>query len=598
MGTPSEDTLRAVEQRADTEFAGRILQSGFAFIPFALALAFTTEVASRLPLVFVLHVTLSVFSYALRWYWVRHGWERYYAERPLFWRRGLFCFILTGTVGWSILVTMAAREFGFETWTGFMLMFYVVGYAAVSMTYLIAHFRFFFWQTIVVLVPLMVSIGFNWNQRAWMVNLALAIFMVFLIREASILASGYRAALQNARRLEEQAAVLEEARRGADTASELKSKFLITMSHQIRTPMNGILGLTRLALDTPLNSEQREYVEGAQTSAESLLGLLNGLLDFSRIEADQVEIRETRFDPRELLAGLELHFAPLARQKGLRFRIVGLDPATPHLLGDAMRIRQVLTNLISNAVKFTHSGSVWLDVRVKTPEQARTTVEFAVGDTGVGIPVDRMRCVFEPFSGAADTSLARQADGLGLGLAISKRLTEAMGGSLDVESAVGRGSLFRLTLTLGTALPDHSLPVAREDFSAELAGLSILVAEDNATNQKLICRLLEKSGCKPKSASTGAQAVEMASSSAFDLILMDIQMPEMDGLTATRRIRERETLKGRETPIIALTANALAGDQKLCLEAGMDAFLAKPIHPEQLYEAIAQVIRARKASTA
>lgn len=395
------------------------------------------------------------------------------------------------------------------------------------------------------------------------------------------------------KRSEEEA---QRAREAAEAASKAKSEFLANMSHEIRTPMNCILGMTELALDGPLSAEQREYLELVKTSTGSLLTIVNDILDFSKVEAGRLELDLASFSLAELLDTTLKHFALRARQKGVKIAY-HIAPETPDkLLGDAGRVRQVLTNLIGNAVKFTEEGSVTVKVRPEIQSESETVLRFEVIDTGIGIPPGKHQAIFEAFA-QADGSATRRYGGTGLGLTISRQIVELMDGRIGVESEPGKGSTFYFSIRLRKLSEAVLQPnpasvedrIAAEPRGARRKPLRILLVEDNPANQKLILYILQKQQYEAVVASNGLEALaalEKAGREAFDMILMDIQMPQMDGLEATAAIRAREDGSRQRIPIIALTAHAMKGDMERCLEAGMDAYLSKPIRRDQLLELI------------
>ncbi len=407
----------------------------------------------------------------------------------------------------------------------------------------------------------------------------------FLTAAASTLAGMIRR-----RRTEEE---LRSARDAAEAASRAKSDFLATMSHEIRTPMNGVMGMLSLLLDTPLGRDQREFAETSLASAQSLMSILNDILDLSKIEAGKIELEPVPFSPAPTLSELVEMFQASARAKGLTLSL-RLDAGIPgRVHNDVTRIRQVVTNLVGNAIKFTTVGAVRVSLGPAGTLQA-PALRVTVADTGIGIAADHLGQVFEKFT-QGDTSTTRRFGGTGLGLAITQQLVHLLGGEVEVESTLGVGTTFRVTIPVvvldwreaQAGVSEERRELRARSLTPSTAALvqpprEVLLVEDNEVNALVALHLLQRAGHHVTHARNGREAVEACRAASFDVILMDCMMPELDGFEATAQIRAMEATGGRRTRIVAMTANAFAQDRERCVSAGMDDYLAKPLDQEAI----------------
>ncbi|MDP4094479.1 MAG: histidine kinase N-terminal 7TM domain-containing protein [Bacillota bacterium] len=398
--------------------------------------------------------------------------------------------------------------------------------------------------------------------------------------------SGYFIVMRDITDLENAMRELEESKQAAEDANKAKSRFLASMSHEIRTPLNGILGMSHLLSSAKLSEEERIYLKSIEYSAGSLLEIINDILDFSKIEAGKMELEEIAFNIKSLMKDVIDTFMYQKNEKGLKLETKIADSIPDYIIGDPVRIRQILINLIGNAFKFTEKGSI--DIRLEKAGEKGNEIllQFSVSDTGIGIPKEKIGNLFESFR-QLDSSTTRKYGGTGLGLAIVDNLISIMNGNIRVESELGEGSKFLFTIPF-KLVKSYQLPAKEkeeENRDLELKG-EILLAEDNRVNQLLTAKLLEKKKLKVDVVENGIRALEKVKEKDYNLIFMDIQMPIMDGFEATEAIREFEKQSGKHIPIIALTANATEGDMDRCFSSGMDDYLSKPLRPEKLYKCL------------
>lgn len=494
----------------------------------------------------------------------------------------------------ALFVPFIYASGGAESWLFFLPVGRVLDrlYQPLRRTLLMAHLA-----PLSFLVAVWATMQFAGAEPAGSVVLAkasflyiLALYAVFVGRESYQYRQRLGGLLRVARglstELEDKNQRLAAHAEAADQFAQLKGEFVANISHEIRTPLVGIIGMTSILDESTLAPPQEECVQIIRTSSDTLLALVNDVLDFSKIDAGRLALEHHPIDLRSTIREAVGAFKAQAADKALELDFE-VQPDLPRgVMGDVTRLRQVLGNLIGNAVKFTESGSVRVHVSGIRTEKGRYDLRFRVRDTGIGISQDRLQDIFEPFT-QADASTTRRFGGTGLGLAISRRLTAAMGGRLQAHSEPGEGCTFTVELPMDIARDYVPTPaMGTQAATADMVGLRVLVVDDNPINRRVAHHMLERLGCAPDMANDGVEAIEALSIADYDVVLMDVLMPRMDGLAASRHIRGST---GAQPWIIAMTANAMKGDREVCLQAGMNDYLTKPVRPVDLRRALAQV---------
>ncbi|MCP5155561.1 MAG: response regulator [Ectothiorhodospiraceae bacterium] len=585
--------FRATEAARHIATRGRV--GGLAYVAIWLVICASTELGEETTLALAATVVLGSvgglrLALALRF-------ERLYPADPQRWRNLYATTVLVLGLVWGTLFAHAMASHPLQ-WASYMMMLTTAGLAAGGAIGLIADLTVLRAHVVAITVPGAIAAFAIGSVEGAALGCLLLFNTTFLLVIGKQSNREYLTALDNTILLARRAEELELARRSAEQADRAKTRFLANMSHEIRTPMNGVLGMAELLEEETDAEERSRSLTTLKRSARALLGIIDSVLDLSKIEADMLRLEQAPFVPASVVDDVCHLFAANARRGGITIEREICPLADTRAVGDSHRLRQVLTNLTSNAVKFTERGWVRIAVRAVSEDDTALTLRFAVRDTGPGIPRDALARVFDAFE-QADTSTTRRHGGTGLGLAISRRLVRLMGGEMRVESTVGEGSEFSFELALPKAageLPSRPrVPAA----AGEADGLRVLVVEDNAVNQLVAGRFLRRLGCDWEAVPSGGPAVEACTRDSYDLVLMDCEMPGMDGFEATRRIRAAERRGGRpRLPVVALTAHAMSEHRERALACGMDDFLTKPFTIEQLCDVLSRNARPREHAPA
>ena len=582
---PGELSSGEYKHQRDSDLAQRSAVGGVVYPGFLIALWATTDYFSSHPILLAAISAISAVCGAAR-FLLGYYFEHLYRRNPVAWRVTHFLAINLNILSWSLFLTATFLRYGYRDWKSLLLIICLAGTAPIALAAQTPSLPMIRTFLLALTIPMITGNLYVGGTLNYTMALVFSWYLLFALAHAGIL---HRQYLEYT--LEKFA--LATAKQSAEEANRAKSAFLANMGHELRTPMNAILGMTHLALNSPADSERRQYLQMVQSSAESLLEMLNRLLDFSKIEAGRVDLESLPFSPRQVMDETLQSFLAAARSKGIRLRS-HVDPSVPlRLQGDPLRLRQVIVNVVGNALKFTDQGEIESRISRISDSSGGVCLQFTVRDTGIGIPPEKQQAIFAAFE-QADSSTTRKYGGTGLGLAISSRIVELMGGRMWVESQPRQGSSFHWTARFA-AVSEKESPVVCEaspDVSpATGPNLKILVAEDHDLTRQLMKTLLEMRGYLVLTVANGKDALVEFERQDFDLILVDIHMPELDGVETAAEIRRRERAGGKPVPIIALTAESVGGLRERYISSGVTDYLAKPVKPEKLFALIESLCR-------